>query len=58
MAKLASTSETAVAMCFLVMNLEKWLAAIFLRLFFKDLNLLSASKIRTICLQSITMKMI
>jgi hypothetical protein len=58
MTKLASTSETAIAMCFLVMNLEKWLAAIFLRLFFKDLNLLLATKIRTLCLQSITMRMI
>ena len=28
--RLASTSEMAIAMCFLVMNLEKWLAAIFL----------------------------
>jgi len=58
MTKLASTSETAIAMCFLVMNLEKWLAAIFLRLFFKDLNLLLASKIRTICLQSMTIKIV
>ena len=36
MTKLASTSETAIALCFLVMNLERWLAAIFLRLFFKE----------------------
>ena len=36
MTKLASTSETAIALCFLVMNLEKWLAAIFLFLFFKE----------------------
>jgi len=36
MTKLASTSETAIALCFLVMNLETWLAAIFLRLFFKE----------------------
>ena len=36
MTKLASTSETAIALCFLVMNLEKWLAAIFLCLFFKE----------------------
>jgi hypothetical protein len=34
--KLASTSETAIVLCFLVMNLEKWLAAIFLCLFFKE----------------------
>lgn len=38
MTKLASTSETAIALCFLVMNLEKWLAAIFLCLFFKELQ--------------------
>ncbi len=36
--KLADTSETAIALCFLVMNLEKWLAAIFLCLFFKERN--------------------
>jgi len=36
MTKLASTGETAIALCFLVMNLEKWLAAIFLCLFFKE----------------------
>ena len=36
MTKLASTSEIAIALCFLVMNLEKWLAAIFLFLFFKE----------------------
>lgn len=36
MTKLASTSETAIALCFLVMNLSKWLAAIFLCLFFKE----------------------
>jgi hypothetical protein len=36
MTKLASTSETAIALCFLVMNLEKWLAAVFLCLFFKE----------------------
>jgi transposase, IS5 family len=36
MTKLASTSETAIALCFLVMNLERWLAAIFLCLFFKE----------------------
>ena len=33
--KLASTSETAISLCFLVMHLEKWLAAIFLRIFLK-----------------------
>ncbi len=32
MTKLAGTSETAIAMTFLVMNLQKWLTAIFLRL--------------------------
>ena len=36
MTKLASTSETTIALCFLVMNLEKRLAAIFLFLFFKE----------------------
>ena len=36
MTKLAETSETAISLCFLVMNLERWLAAIFLRLFFKE----------------------
>ena len=36
MTKLACTSETAIALCFLVMNLEKWLRAIFLCLFFKE----------------------
>lgn len=36
MTKLASTTETAIALCFLVMNLEKWLTAIFLFLFFKE----------------------
>lgn len=35
MTKLASTSETTIAICFLVMNLEKWLKAIFICLFFK-----------------------
>lgn len=43
MTKLATTSETSIALCFLVMNLEKWLAAIFLFLFFKEQKLLSAS---------------
>ena len=36
MAKLAKTSETAISLCFLVMNLEKWLKAILLCLFFKE----------------------
>jgi len=39
MTKLAQTSETAISLCFLVMNLERWLAAIFLRLFFKEQKL-------------------
>ena len=39
MTKLAATSETAIALCFLVMNLEKWLAAIFLCLYVKELKL-------------------
>ena len=39
MTKLASTSETAIALCFLVMNLEKWLAAIFLCLYVKEQKL-------------------
>jgi len=38
MTKLASTSETAIVLTFLVMNLERWLAAIFLRSFFKELK--------------------
>jgi IS5 family transposase len=38
MTKLASTSETAIALTFLVMNLERWLKATFLRLFFKELD--------------------
>ncbi|MDY6856592.1 MAG: hypothetical protein SWO11_18180, partial [Thermodesulfobacteriota bacterium] len=38
MTKLATTSKTAMALCFLVMNLEKLLKAIFLRLFFKELK--------------------
>jgi hypothetical protein len=33
MTKLDCTSKTAIVMCFLVMNLEKWLRAIFLSLF-------------------------
>ena len=36
MTKLAQTSETAIGLCFLVMNLEKWLRSIFLRLLFKE----------------------
>ncbi|WP_139164143.1 transposase, partial [Desulfoluna spongiiphila] len=36
MTKLAKTSETAISLCFLVMNLEKWLKAILLCLFFKE----------------------
>jgi len=47
MTKLASTSETAIVLTFLVMNLERWLAAIFLRLFFKELKSISAIKIGT-----------
>ena len=39
MTKQAETSETAISLCFLVMNLERWLAAIFLRLFFKEPNI-------------------
>ena len=39
MTKLASTSETAISLCFLVMNLERWLKAIFLCLFFKERKL-------------------
>jgi len=39
MTKLASTSETAISLCFLVMNLERWLKAIFLCLFFKEQKL-------------------
>ena len=35
---LAGTSETAIALCFLVMSLEKWVAAIFLCLYFNDHN--------------------
>lgn len=36
MTKLAKTSETTISLCFLVMNLEKWLKAILLCLFFKE----------------------
>lgn len=36
MTKLAHTGESAIALCFLVMNLEKWLKAILLCLFFKE----------------------
>ena len=36
MTKLAETSETAIAICFLVMNLARWLSAVFLCLFFKE----------------------
>ena len=32
----AETSETAISLCFLVMNLGRWFAAVFLRLFFKE----------------------
>jgi hypothetical protein len=40
MTKLASSSETAIALCFLVMHLEKWLAAIsLLCLYVKDQKL-------------------
>jgi hypothetical protein len=39
MTKLASTSETAISLCFLVMNLERWLKAVFLCLFFKERKL-------------------
>lgn len=38
MTKLASTSETAIVLCFLVMNLEKWLRAISLCLYVKELK--------------------
>jgi len=52
MTKLAETSETAISICFLVMNLERWLAAIFLRLFFKERNIDSNLKTYTFfCLQ-------
>ena len=49
MTKLAATSKTAIALCFLVMNLEKWLAAIFLCLLFKE----QESQLR-ICLNNFT----
>lgn len=52
MTKLAETSETAISLCFLVMNLERWLAAIFLRLFFKERNIDNKLKSYTfLCLQ-------
>lgn len=38
MTKLASTSETAIVLCFLVMNLGKWLTAIFCFYFSKNQN--------------------
>jgi len=47
MTKLASTSETAISLCFLVMNLERWLKAIFLCLFFKEQKSNSEVKIVT-----------
>lgn len=47
--KLASTSETAIELCFLVMNLEKWLAAIFLFLFFKEQKSRLRHFIRSFC---------
>lgn len=40
MTKLVSTSETAIVLCFLVMNLEKWLKAISMCLLFKERKLL------------------
>jgi len=49
MMKLSSTSETAIALCFLVMNLEKWLAAIFLCLFFKEHNPIHRLGIGSFC---------
>ncbi|MCP4568860.1 MAG: IS5 family transposase [FCB group bacterium] len=48
MTKLASTSETSIMLCFLVMNLEKWLTAIFLCLFFKEQKLFLGSYLRNI----------
>ena len=48
MTKLAETSETAISLCFLVMNLERWLAAIFLRLFFKEQIWMFEPKIYTL----------
>lgn len=44
MTKLAETSETAISLCFLVMNLERWLQAIFLCLFFKEQKLVFGFK--------------
>jgi hypothetical protein len=44
MTKLSATSETAIELCFLVMNLHRWLAAIFLRLFFKEHFCLKSEK--------------
>ena len=49
MMKLSSTSETAIALCFLVMNLERWLAAIFLCLFFKEHNPIHRLGIGSFC---------
>jgi len=38
-AKLVSTSETAIALCFLVMNLERWPVAIFPCLYVREQKL-------------------
>jgi IS5 family transposase len=48
MTKLASTSQTAISLSFLVMNLERWLRSIFLRLFFKELKSISEIDFGTI----------
>ena len=44
MTKLAETSETAISICFLVMNLERWLSAILLRLIFKEQKIVVGMK--------------
>lgn len=56
MTKLASTSETAIALCFLVMNLEKWLAAIFLCLYFKEQKLRLQNNWNSCWLRSLYLK--
>ena len=50
MTKLSKTSETAISLCFLVMNLERWLTTIFLRLIFKELRSVFDTEIDTFLL--------
>ena len=56
MTKLASTSETAIVLCFLVMNLEKWLRAISLCLYVKELKSRMHNNCNSCWLQSLYLK--